>query len=585
MKVHARSRSRSRSAICCVALGVLAAAATACASAAPAHEIHSSVHVDPVPYSAVAPATTAQAAGATATAPGAGTLEPPAPPALPQLAGAQQQPALSAAPQQRLSNVDVPDGTSIAAAVSQLGAKLGLTVSVDPDVRGTTHANLRNVTVDEALHALVTEKGYQYQLTGNVLRVVPIRLQTKTFTLDYVALSRQGSMSTVVQRRLSSSGGQQVGTTSGLSALASSGGGGGDVLTAQSIADIWQEIRVSLVGIMQAGTQRTAGAAGDNAPASVGTAAAPNQAQAGAFGTGASSVNFADGSSLVISPISGLINVTAMPDKLVQVEKFINDFQSSVLRQVLIEAKIVEVTLSNKYQYGLDWNVISSGGKYGLSVTNDPGAQTTGNAGNVALKLTGGSTQINAVLTALSSQGTVSVLSNEKTSALNNQRAIFNVTTDQIYFSVTRTPLFNASGGVISLQSAINPQEISVGVVLDVLPQISADNVLTMDIRPAVTNVDHVETITLADGTSTSAPVIARREGDTIARMRAGETMIIGGLVQTTKDKETSGVPVLKDIPLLGRVFTHVNNTETRSELVIFLTPTVISGAPAGGGR
>jgi type II secretory pathway component GspD/PulD (secretin) len=177
------------------------------------------------------------------------------------------------------------------------------------------------------------------------------------------------------------------------------------------------------------------------------------------------------------------------------------------------------------------------------------------------------------------------VLSNEKTSALNNQRAIFNVTTDQIYFSVTRTPLFNSNGGVISFQSSISPQEISVGVVLDVLPQISADNVLTMDIRPAVTNVDHVETITLSDGTTTSAPVIARREGDTIARLRAGETMIIGGLVQTTKNSTKSGVPVLSQIPLLGRMFTHVNNSESRSELVIFLTPTVISGAPAGGGR
>ncbi|MEO6878884.1 MAG: secretin and TonB N-terminal domain-containing protein, partial [Gemmatimonadaceae bacterium] len=524
---HARSRTAIRVAV----LGVLAAMAAACASAAPAHQVQTSVHVDPVQY----PIAAAAPANAPLNAAAAGTLEPPAPPAMPQFSGTQQ-PALSAAPQQRISLVDVPEGTSIATAVSQLGAKLGLTVSVDPDVRGTTHANLRNVTVDEALRALVTEKGYQYQLSGNVLRVVPIRLETKTFTLDYVALSRQGSMSTVVQRRLSNSvGSQQVGSTTGLSALASNGGGG-DVLTAQSVADIWQEIRVSLVGIMQAGTiQRGTGAASSGDAASLsGTQAAPNQAQVGSFGTGASSVGFADGSSLVISPISGLINVTAMPEKLVQVQKFINDFQSSVLRQVLIEAKIVEVSLSNKFKYGLDWNVISSGGRYGLNIANDPSVQTTGNAGNVTFKLTGGSTQINAVLTALSTQGNVSVLSNEKTSALNNQRAIFNVTTDQIYFSVTRTPLLNANGGVISFQSSINPQQISVGVVLDVLPQISADNILTMDIRPAVTNVDHVETITLSDGTTASAPVIARREGDTIARLRAGETMIIGGLVQTT---------------------------------------------------
>ena len=551
------------------------AVSAGCAGGTPVPQIHTSVRVEPTPVQA----------GAAAVTPTGTSAEGGALPSLPQLNGTQQ-PALSGAPQDRISLVDVPDGTPIGQAVAQLGSRLGLTVTIDPEVRGTAHASLHNVTIDEALRELVTRNGYQYQLSGNVLRVVPIRLQTRTFTLDYVALSRQGSMSTVVQRRLSSGGGQQAGTTSGLSAFASSGGGGGDVLTAQSIADIWQEIRVSLVGIMQAGaTQRAVAATADATATSTPQSASQgaNQSQAGSFGTGASSIGFADGSNLVISPISGLINVTAMPEKLAQVEKFINDFQASVLRQVLIEAKIVEVSLSNTFQYGLDWNVITAGGKYGVNITSDPGAQTTGNAGNVTFKLTGGTTQINAVLTALSTQGNVSVLSNEKTSALNNQRAIFNVTTDQIFFSVTRTPLLNSNGGVISFQSSISPQQISVGVVLDVLPQISADNVLTMDIRPAVTNIDHVETITLSDGTTSSAPVIARREGDTIARLRAGETMIIGGLVQTRKESTVSGIPILSDLPFIGKAFRHIKNTETRSELVIFLTPTIISGAPAAG--
>lgn len=572
MAIDKLRRSSSRSAVRLSALSMLLALAGGCASGAPIAQVHTSVRLEPAPIQA----------GVPVGAPVAAAPEVGAPPSLPQLQGADQ-PALSGVPPQRISLVDVPDGTPIGTAVSQLGAKLGLTVTVDPEVRGTTHASLRDVTLDEALRELVTRNGYQYQLSGNVLRVVPIRLQTRTFTLDYVALSRQGSMSTVVQRRLSNAGGQQqqqVGTTTGLSAFAANGGGG-DILTAQSVADIWQEIRVSLIGIMQAGTvQRTS--ATPTEPSITAGPQAPNQAQVGSYGTGASSIGFADGSSLVISPISGLINVTAMPEKLIQVEKFINEFQSSVLRQVLIEAKIVEVNLSSTFQYGLDWNVIAAGGKYGVTLRSDPTVQTSGNAGNVTFKLTGGTTQIDAVLSALSEQGTVNVLSNEKTSALNNQRAIFNVTTDQIFFSVTRTPLLNSNGGVISFQSSITPQQISVGVVLDVLPQISADNVLTMDIRPAVTNIDHVETITL-DGTTVSAPAIARREGDTIARLRAGETMIIGGLVQTRKDRTEGGIPILKDLPFIGKAFRHVNNVESRSELVIFLTPTIISGAPAVG--
>jgi type II secretory pathway component GspD/PulD (secretin) len=123
-------------------------------------------------------------------------------------------------------------------------------------------------------------------------------------------------------------------------------------------------------------------------------------------------------------------------------------------------------------------------------------------------------------------------------------------------------------------------------VVLDVLPQISADNVLTMDIRPAVTSIARVDSISLRDGTSASAPVIARREGDTIARLRAGETMVIGGLVQTRRENVDGGVPYLKDIPLLGVLFKRIKRVDSRTELVIFLTPTIVSGAPAtGGGR
>jgi MSHA type pilus biogenesis protein MshL len=413
-------------------------------------------------------------------------------------------------------------------------------------------------------------------------------MESRTFQLDYVALQRVGTMSTVVQRRLenvNNGGIPQLGTTPGLASTMSGvnyAGSGSDVLAGQSVADIWQEIRTALTGILQAGqpVARTAVPVTDQVPVIAGA-----QSAAGTFTSGAASVSFPDGSSLVISPISGLINITAMPDKLAAAERFINDFQASVLRQVVIEAKIVEVTLTDSFQYGIDWSVVTSAakGKYGVALRSDPSVQTTGNTGNINFTFQGGSTQISAVLNALSTQGNVSVLSNEKTTALNNQRAIFDVTTDEVFFSVTRTPLFGASGGVVTTQSSIIPQQISVGVVLDVLPQISADNVLTMSIRPAVTNIDHIETITLSDGTSASAPAITRREGDTIARLRAGETMIIGGLVQSRKDRTVSGIPVLKDIPLLGKAFQRINDTETRSELVVFLTPTIISGQPAAG--
>src|SRR5262249_13550472 len=142
---------------------------------------------------------------------------------------------------------------------------------------------------------------------------------------------------------------------------------------------------------------------------------------------------------------------------------------------------------------------------------------TTLLSGSMSLALSGGSAQIDAILKALAEQGTVRVLSNERTTGLNNQRAVFNVSTDEVFFSVAQTPLPNTAGGATSIESRRVPQQISVGIVLDVMPQISADNVLTMSIRPAVTSIARVDSVALADGTLATTPVVSRRESDTIA--------------------------------------------------------------------
>jgi len=500
--------------------------------------------------------------------------------------------------------LDVPPGTPIAAAVTQLGSQLGLHVSVDPAVHGTAGVSLRDVTLDEALQAMVSRNGAAFALEGSELRVFPIRMETRTFPLDYVAISRVGSTSTVVRRRLSgyspmanSPLAQQAGVAAaagatgagGSSAAASdvvaSSTASGDVVTGQSVADIWQEIRIALTGIIGAGqvnaSTRVPAAADPMIRAGSAEPSAPSNGDAGSR---AASIPFADGSSLVISPMSGLISVTSSAEKLAAAEKFIADFQESVLRQVMLEAKIVEVTLSKNSPFGIDWNAVTSAisSNNGGTFRGDASATTSGDAGSVHFLLTGGAPQIAAVLSALQLQGDVTVLSNEQTSALNNQHAIFDVTTDEVFFDVGRSPVLDA-GGAITTQSAITPRQVPVGVVLNVLPQISADDVLTMNVRPSVTNVDRVASITLADGTTASAPVIARREGDTVARLHAGETMIIGGLVQTRTIRTTSGTPVLRDLPFVGKAFQHTSDTDTRSELVVFLTPTIISGQPVPG--
>jgi MSHA type pilus biogenesis protein MshL len=523
------------------------------------------------------------AAAPASTAPADMTTAP-----LPKLPGGGAK--LADVPQRRVAALDA-SGSDIRDVTTRLGREFGLQVSFAPEVRGTVSAHLRNVTLDDALRDVVAQNGYQWTIQNGVLRVTAARLETRIFTLDYVALSRVGTGSTVIQRRLGGTVNGNGFNSTGLSNVSGAAGvPGADVISTVSAVDMWQEIRIALAGLM---TPPGGAPSNANAGTSTGTTGGVTGANglAGATGIGASSVTFPDGSSLTISPVSGLINVTASPEKMQEIATFLDAFRASIERQVLIEAKIVEVNLSKSTQYGIDWSAITKLGGLGVTLRNSPAATTTATTatgststssspGNVVFNLNG-DLQINAVLNALSTQGDVSVLSSPRTSALNNQRATFQVTTDQTFFTVARQPIVGPTG-TIGFNTTIQPEQVSVGIVLDVLPQISADNVITMSIRPAVTSVIKTDSITLADGSTAQAPEIARREGDTVARLRAGETMVIGGLMQTSVNRQVSGVPILKDLPVIGALFRHVSNTETRTEMVVFLTPTVISGQPGG---
>jgi MSHA biogenesis protein MshL len=456
----------------------------------------------------------------------------------------------------------------LTAVVRVLANQFGLQYQVDPAVRARVNTNLRNKTLPEALDAIMPQ-GISYEIRNGVLRVGPARLETRTFSLDYVALARVGTASTVIQRRLASGGiGGSGGTTGTGGGLSGGGAGGADVITGVSIADVWEDVRVAVEALT---FDVAAGASAGQAAASVPSSAAVGGASIA--GGRPYSRATADGRRLIVNPIAGQITVTALPRRLDQIEYFIKNFESAIQRQVLIEAKIVEVNLDKSYEFGIDWNVVASNGSGKLS----PGAGRAGS--NVELTFNGGGAQISAVLTLLSSQGEVRVLSSPRVSALNNQRAVFDVTTGEIVFNSSKQPVVGPNGTTTFIET-VTPTQVNVGIVLDVLAQIGADNTVTMNIRPVVTSVARTASFTSADGALFQAPVIDTRESDTMARLRGGETIIIGGLMQTRHEKVKSGVPVLRSIPLLGRLFTRTVEIERKAELVIFLTPTIIAGSP-----
>jgi MSHA biogenesis protein MshL len=509
---------------------------------------------------------------------GVATLEPavnPAPRA--DTALRSSLPPLPVAPQiiesaggaRRIQRLDAVD-QDVRALVRGLAESFNVSYEIDPEVQGTVTARLQGASLEEALAIVLPARGYSYSFQNGVLRVGVARYQTRMFAMDYIALSRVGTGSTVIQRRLTG-----VGTTGVQGGGAQPGGfgggqfGGGDAITSVSAADLWEDMRVALEGLVF------------DAPAvaTAGTTAPGGAVQPGGVGqraSGAFSRVDSDGRRLIINPIAGTVLVTAPAEKLAEVETFIRTFETSVQRQVLIEAKIVEVNLDRGAEFGIDWNTVQRVGRTSLEVGQTSPA--TIGAGGVQITLGGGGPQITAVLRALETQGDVRVLSSPRVSALNNQRAIFNVTTDEVFFAVTRQPIIGPTGGTVGFNTSVQPQQIAVGIVLDVLPQVGPDNTITMNIRPVVTNVARVESITLDDGTTARAPVIDRRETDTVVRVRGGETIVIGGLMQSRREKTRSGIPILRHIPGIGRLFSSERDIEHRGELVIFLTPTIVAG-------
>jgi MSHA biogenesis protein MshL len=491
-------------------------------------------------------------------------------PALPTLAGDAAITDRASGP--RVTTLSVVN-QDVAVVVRELAAKFGMQYYVDPQVRGTVNTSLRNATLQQALTAVLPQ-GATYQIQDNIIRVGLARMSTRIFALDYVALSRVGTASTVIQRRLGASGaGANAFSTASASAIGSgiAGSGGADFITAVSVADVWEEIRVATEALV---FDTPAGAVNQ---ATQNQGIAPGAGNLGSTGRPYSRVG-QDGKRLIINPMAGTITVTALSPQLDEIDVFIRTFEASIQRQVLIEAKIVEVNLDRSFEFGIDWNALARAGTAGLTVRS---SSTPRSSGNVELTLSGGAGSIGMVLNALETQGDVRVLSSPRVSALNNQRAVFDVTTGEIVFQVTQTPVANP-GGQPTFVSQVTPQQVNVGIVLDVLPQIGADNTVTMNIRPVVTSVNRTANFTGPDGTQFQAPVIDTRETDTMARLRGNETIIIGGLMQTRREKVRSGVPGLMSIPLLGRLFTTYKDVERKAELVIFLTPTIIAGQPVG---
>ncbi len=428
-------------------------------------------------------------------------------------------------------------------------------IAVHPDVQGRISLNLRQVTLAETLAVVEDLYGFDIRRHGRVYQVMPAGLRTETIPVNYLMLKRSGFSAISVNSGGVSqdmrSGNQQSGRMAQQrgSQLQDPMLGGqfgmqqqfsGSNIHSESETDFWKDLQGALQQMLGSGPERM----------------------------------------VVVSPQAGLVTVRGMPDEIAAIRTFLGTAEQHLQRQVILEARIIEVTLSDEYQQGINWsNALASVRSTDFNFTTSgvtPGNSTSAALGGVTA-ISFSNADFSGVINLLETQGSAQVLSSPRVTAINNQKAVIKVGQDEYYVTNISSDTTATVGGTISTPS-IELQPFFSGIALDVTPQIDQHGQVILHVHPSVTETaEQIKTIRLSN--EDVVLPLARsniRESDTIIRARSGEIVVIGGLMQSVSTDMVSRTPVLGSIPLLGQLFTSKNTLEQKKELVILLRPVVV---------
>jgi MSHA type pilus biogenesis protein MshL len=452
----------------------------------------------------------------------------------------------------RAENLDLKTALALFARANKLN------IVPDQDVSGQVTLDVQDLPLERMMQALIEAHDFTWTEEGGLIRVRAT--QTRSFILDYLRLTREGHGSSAVTLSSSSTSGSGVSGLGGGGGIGGGGLGGGGVASSGTIGSSGSQMNLTLENPVEFWKEL--------------------DEQLKKLLTPVGKEN------LAINSTAGIIHITDRPSAVKRVQQFLQQLTHCVSRQVDIEIKLYDVTLGDQFQFGIDWQrvVFTSGGQFhslaspfgdpsDLNLTRVPFLQPGGgfNIREPAITLLFSNKNTTAILQALQEQGEVTVISQPRLRALNNQTAIMKVGTDQPFF--TRQSQVIASGGGQTSVSGDQVSIITVGTVLALTPQISDDGWISLDVTPAITSF--VET-KVSPSRESSAPVLDIKQSSTIVRLRDGETIVMGGLIQTSTAKSIRKIPLLGDIPLLGKLFQGHFDAKQKKELVIFLTPTIV---------
>jgi general secretion pathway protein D len=478
-----------------------------------------------------------------------------------------------------------------------------LNIDIHPQITGTVTMNVNDQTLAEILDRVARQVDLRYDISGKNLSIQPDLPYLKNYRIDYPNIARNST-----------------------SAIGSSSSVGGGSTSSSSIDNtssnkFWDTLKTNLIDLLretdkviqEGGAASAAPAAqavaplpraASSAPAPAGsasgnqsTAAAAAQLQAANAATVQPTASvprsiFREAASVIVNAETGNISVRATQSQHAKVREFVDRVLSSARRQVLLEATIVEVDLSNKYEQGINWSILQTGGA-------NAGSGITINQGNAVsslaeftfkqFRLWNGDADLSAMLRMLETFGTLRVLSSPKISVLNNQSSILKVVDNKVYFTVTATPGTAATATTPATATTYSTAAttVPIGFLMAVIPQISEGHEITLNLRPTITRINGYVNDPNPDlakaGVINKVPEVQTREMESMMRVQSGDIAILGGLMQDSRDKTSNEIPGLNGLPVFGNLFKYREETSKKSELVIFLRPTVLSDPSLSG--
>ncbi|HUN67875.1 MAG TPA: type II and III secretion system protein [Burkholderiales bacterium] len=459
-----------------------------------------------------------------------------------------------------------------------------INVDIHPGVTGSVTLNAIDQTLQQLLGRIARQVDMRYEIDGQTLTVMRDTPYLRVYRVDYVNLTRDTQSQANLSTQVSGTG-----TTAAGAGSSGTQNNSTSIVKTASINKFWESLVGNIKDILRETDKIVSVNQPSPAPAAQPAPGAP--AAPAAAPVAQPVVEFREAASVIANAEAGVLSIRATARQHEKVQEFLDQVLASVKRQVLIEATVAEVQLNNQYQRGIDWQRLRNAA--GFSFAQNSGSTPAGvNTNAFIIGYATPGLNLSGAMKLLESFGDVRVLSSPKLSVLNNQTAVLKVVDNLVYFTITATTTAAANtAAVTTFNTTVN--SVPVGFIMAVVPQISENDSVLINIRPTISRkltdvadpnpslanpcgVPVPVTGCNIPGISSLIPVIQTREMESVMRVQSGQTAVLGGLMQDAFSKTEDAIPGVRNVPGVGQMLEQRKDLNQRTELVIFLRPTVI---------